>query len=176
MYYRDLDNCGYFNLFGHDFTKILHAVGWLDPDNPYPRGEVPLEFLRKLVSLMTFTWAPSFFLGNQPCLFCEPPGEIEHFEFEEQIVKIGTRNLFVPTQSGVFVAPSLILHYIKEHHYAPPDIFQKAVLSCPPIWKTGSEGVDLSAEYSAALKASNFDPEEVIKPGKNWRPNPAFEV
>ncbi len=33
----------------------------------------------------------------------------------------------------LYVAPSLILHYIDAHGYAPPDQFQRAVMECPPM-------------------------------------------
>jgi hypothetical protein len=33
----------------------------------------------------------------------------------------------------VYVAPSLVVHYIDAHQYAPPDAFQHAVTSCPPM-------------------------------------------
>jgi hypothetical protein len=36
----------------------------------------------------------------------------------------------------LYAAPSLILHYIDAHEYAPPEAFCEAVLACPPM---GSE-------------------------------------
>ena len=38
--------------------------------------------------------------------------------FEGQSVSVGNQNLFVPHASGVFAAPSMILHYIDAHEYA----------------------------------------------------------
>src|SRR3712207_9113012 len=39
----------------------------------------------------------------------------------------GSANLFVPTEGFVYVAPAMILHYIRDHRYAPPEQFRTAV-------------------------------------------------
>jgi hypothetical protein len=46
---------------------------------------------------------------------------------------MGSANVFVPGEACVYVAPSLILHYIDTHAYAPPDVFWEAVRACPPM-------------------------------------------
>jgi hypothetical protein len=46
---------------------------------------------------------------------------------------MGTANVFVPAGDVVFVAPSLLLHYIDSHEYQPPSEFQRAVKACPPM-------------------------------------------
>jgi hypothetical protein len=43
----------------------------------------------------------------------------------------GYRNLWIPGEGVVYVAPELILHYIEGHHYKPPDEFIIAVLNSP---------------------------------------------
>ena len=75
-------------------------------------------------------------------------------------------NLWFPTRNGgqkhfdwtsvasadgfVYVAPSLILHYIDSYRYSPPVAFQEAVISYPPmrsmeylkaILKNGPKGI-----------------------------------
>jgi len=37
----------------------------------------------------------------------------------------------VPTNSVLFVAPEMVLHYVEQHSYRPPRDFVDAVLSCP---------------------------------------------
>jgi hypothetical protein len=44
---------------------------------------------------------------------------------------IGARNLWVPTKECVYVTPSMIAHYIRNHGYRPPDEFIVAVMSFP---------------------------------------------
>ncbi len=54
----------------------------------------------------------------------------------------GAANLFVPALAAVFVAPELILHYVTQHSYRPPDEFITAVTNCPPM---------KSEDYMAAM-------------------------
>ena len=60
-------------------------------------------------------------------------------------VPMGNRNLCVPGAGFLYVAPSLILHYIDAHEYLPPEEFQKAILESPPV---------RSQDYSRAMKAN----------------------
>lgn len=46
---------------------------------------------------------------------------------------MGTSNLFVPAEGFLYVAPSLILHYMDAHDYSPPVDFQRAVMACPAM-------------------------------------------
>jgi len=48
-------------------------------------------------------------------------------------VPMGRTNLWVPGDGCVYVAPSLIAHYVREHRYKPPEAFVNAVLRCPPM-------------------------------------------
>ena len=59
-------------------------------------------------------------------------------------VPMGNRNLFLPGAGFLYIAPSLVLHYIDAHQYLPPDEFIKAVLDCPPT---------RSQEYQKAVQA-----------------------
>ena len=60
----------------------------------------------------------------------------------------GTFNLFVPALARVYVAPSLVSHYIDAHGYLPPPAFLDAVQQCPPM---------RSDAYRAGLRASLGD-------------------
>ena len=51
----------------------------------------------------------------------------------DQVLSMGQLNLFVPGEGCVYVAPSLIAHYIRTHGYAPPGEFVEAVLQCPEM-------------------------------------------
>src|SRR5262245_15247960 len=52
-------------------------------------------------------------------------------------------NLYVPTPECEYVAPAMILHYVLDHRYRPPDEFLSALEACP------SQG---SPEYLALIK------------------------
>ena len=43
-------------------------------------------------------------------------------------ITIGVDNLFIPGKDQVYVAPSMITHYIDSHDYQPPLEFQEAVM------------------------------------------------
>jgi hypothetical protein len=43
----------------------------------------------------------------------------------------GWRNLLVPTANAVYIAPEMILHYVRGHSYRPPTEFEEAILQCP---------------------------------------------
>ena len=40
-------------------------------------------------------------------------------------------DILVPDRTLVYIAPALILHYIRVHRYLPPAYFIDAVLTCP---------------------------------------------
>jgi len=49
------------------------------------------------------------------------------------IVGIGASNLYIPGKNCIYVAPSLIAHYIAVHSYEPPEEFWNAVAGCPEM-------------------------------------------
>jgi hypothetical protein len=59
---------------------------------------------------------------------------------------VGCTNLFVPGDGVVYVAPSMIVHYLDAHRYQPPAAFLAAVDACPPMG---------SAAYHDALRTDN---------------------
>src|SRR5262249_47735384 len=48
-------------------------------------------------------------------------------------VQIGATNPWLPGSDNIYLAPSMILHYICRHRYRPPHSFCNAVLNCPPM-------------------------------------------
>ena len=69
------------------------------------------------------------------------------FEFGGIKMGLGATNIWVPAGDRIFVAPSLILHYIDAHGYRPPDAFIDAVRQCPP---------QRSPEYEKAMFTAGF--------------------
>jgi hypothetical protein len=136
-YIPDLAPCEYFRI---DPEDRLLAVGWLEPDQPYAKGEVDPEFVLALARLLCDPpWTRFSFRGFHNCSW-------RHSERygDSRLSKLlgpthahlltghrGIYNLFVAGKKCVYVAPELILHYISTHGYCPPKDFQKAVLFCP---------------------------------------------
>lgn len=44
---------------------------------------------------------------------------------------MGSGYITVPGDGRIFIAPSLVLHYIDAHGYRPPDPFVAALAACP---------------------------------------------
>jgi hypothetical protein len=101
----------------------VRAIGWLNPDHPFSKGEVPAGFL---VRLKEFTARsgnsaePLYFGGAGGFHTCEFCGKAH-----------GIGNFGVPSGDLLFVAPELVVHYIEQHGYRPPAEFVTAVLRSP---------------------------------------------
>jgi hypothetical protein len=106
-------------------------VGWLSRDRPFARGPVPLAFadeLRRMASEPV-----EITRGCHVCEFCEPPGDIiaaepRYLEVWEMF-RCGNGEIHVRGESSVvYCAPELVVHYVSEHQYRPPEEFIAAVL------------------------------------------------
>ncbi|HEU5101497.1 MAG TPA: hypothetical protein VFU22_20885 [Roseiflexaceae bacterium] len=138
-YFPDLSPLTY---FGKADADKLVAVGWLDEAHPYSQGEVSQTFLDRLVELLAKPWAPAYLLGFHECPWC---GEDADANYNGRSITVGALNLYVPGDGFLYVMPSLALHYIQAHGYAPPQEFCEAVLRCPTM---------RSREYFEAIAAN----------------------
>jgi hypothetical protein len=120
-----------------DNASKLIAVGWLEPGHDYQSGEVEPAFIQKLVDMLIDPWQPAVAGGRHSCGFCRFTGGPTSFRFgnsaSSSVVQMGVSNLWLPSDGCLFVAPSLVLHYMDAHGYAPPVEFQEAVFACPPM-------------------------------------------
>ena len=91
--------------------------------------------MERLFGLFRNPWEPGVFIGSAECDFCSFSGGPKSFQLSGQndSVHIGVSNLFVPGDGCLFVAPSLIVHYVDAHGYCPPRVFQEAVMTCPEM-------------------------------------------
>jgi hypothetical protein len=122
-YFPDLSPCRYFNGLWSD---RLIAIGWLEPGNEYQKGDVSKDFLNALVTLLKAPWEPLMALGYHRCSFCRLKEEFSIYKDHE--LPLGARNVYIIGNDQVYIAPSLIEHYIESHEYQPPLEFQKAVM------------------------------------------------
>lgn len=99
-------NCG---------TKVI-AIGWLDCLHEFTRGTTPKSFRDRLRQLCLNPVRRT--RGFHLCPFCK-----------RDDVR-GNGEIHVVSADGVvYVAPSLIWHYVAEHEYHPPDRFVEAVMA-----------------------------------------------
>lgn len=127
MFIEDLSTRAY---FAHG--QYARAVGWLETDHPYQQGTVPVRFLARLKQHVDTAYQPVLFMGFHECSLCQ-----------EGDRKAGLRNLLIPTERLLYVAPEMIVHYIEDHGYQPPQEFVEAVMACPE---------QASVEYSALIR------------------------
>ena len=109
------------------------AVGWLERTHPYPKGSVSVPIFLKLMQLLEQPWQPAISAGRHPCSFCVMTGGPASLTYEDTNITVGAANLFVPADETIFIAPSLIAHYIDAHEYLPPTVFLDAVAACSPM-------------------------------------------
>jgi hypothetical protein len=126
-YFEDLSEYSYASFSAYPGTK---NVGWLAAGRSF-RTETPDDrVLANLWQHCKVSLVQS--RGIHPCEFC-PPGTKSYYakRGDEQLL-LGTSELRIFGNDGdVFAAPTLIYHYMDEHHYRPPDEFIKAVLDGP---------------------------------------------
>ena len=116
-------------------TDSVRNIGYLARRHSYTRGTTSEAFFDRLVGLVEHPFAVWF--GYHTCdlgwcglrLKLQPPQP--PLRYKGRVIGIGDTDIFVPGDDVVYCAPSLILHYIRRHRYAPPLCFVEAVLNCP---------------------------------------------
>ena len=119
------------------------SVAYLARDCEYSQGEVSDEVFERLVSLVKRpfgAWCGFHNCDLDPCGSGSPLA----LKYKGQAIPTHcSTDILVPGDCVVYVAPALILHYIRAHRYRPPADFIGAVLQCA---EPGS------AEHLAAFK------------------------
>lgn len=127
-FFADLSTCVDFGL-----GEGARAVGWLDSENDFRRGAVPTAFFERLVEFLIAPWQPAAAAGRHPCPFCRFTGGPSQLSFGRHVIQLGSAILVIPSEQEIFVAPSMVAHYIDAHDYSPPQPFVEAVLKCPAM-------------------------------------------
>jgi hypothetical protein len=99
---------------GDPSTAPVLAVGWLDAPHDFPRGAIADEDLAALVELADTAGrgALSHPAGWHNCSFCGGA--------------TGASEMYVLDGDQLFIAPVMIVHYVRDHGYRPPDRFLAA--------------------------------------------------
>ena len=101
-------------------------VGWLDAEHNYPVGPVDADLGRALTYLLRFQVNQT--RGFHACVFCGRRA-VEAVDDLGYQCLLGAAEIHVDGDDGsAFAAPSLILHYVLEHGYRPPQPFRTAAL------------------------------------------------
>ncbi|MCM1089239.1 MAG: hypothetical protein NC413_00180 [Muribaculum sp.] len=164
MYFEDLTTYAY-----HNEPEDSLNIGWLERGHSFHKGSVPEEFMNKLWKYLRYP--VRIFRGSHICDLCEGAPIATHedivkaikkgiwpspwlkqdtniIEYKGQKRRVGYYELRVWGKNGkVYAAPSLIVHYILQHDYQPPQEFIDAVMD--------SEDVDSDEYYQKVLTYSN---------------------
>ena len=105
----------------------LLAVGWIE-EADFTTGAVPEEFIEALIAALPTKIVPDGTRGWHTCTLCEVPMPKVEWKGENVDVR-GYGHYLVLHKKAVYMAPALLLHYILDHHYRPPQIFIDAVLN-----------------------------------------------
>jgi hypothetical protein len=121
-YYADLTPYRYF-----DGEPDAVNVGWLEPDHAYATGEPPEGLVERLAELADDRVNQT--RGYHFCGFCvrkaqDEAGEGGWFAY----VPRGSAEFRVHADDAVYAAPTMIVHYVADHGYLPPQQFCEAVL------------------------------------------------
>ena len=128
-YYADLTPFAY---GGAEPDPNILNVGWLCQGRAMPTG-MPNEAF--VAALKKITAAPiNLYRGSHICDFCPPPptvlspGGIPMLD--PPVGTTGNGEVWVEGRDGVtYVAPTLVLHYVVDHQYAPPTAFVEAAIA-----------------------------------------------
>jgi len=130
MYFSDLSNYSYYLK-----TPVNEAwnIGWLEEGKSYVTGNIENDFLSKLASIIVGNNIVNVHVnqirGVHPCAL----SGCDNLEVEigNRKIAVGSSEIWVPSKNPgqYFASPSMILHYMKAHHYLPPKEFISAVMS-----------------------------------------------
>ncbi len=131
MYFEDLSPYTYvaprdfseesLEILGIDLGTLANAVniGWLEDGYPFEKGSTPWKFRWKLRCLAK-DLKHNFFEGGHTCNLCNGNNRAAY----------GHGEIHVAGPEGVtYIAPALIIHYVAEHKYRPPQDFIDAVVA-----------------------------------------------
>jgi hypothetical protein len=103
----------------------LRAVGWLERPE-FPTGTVPKECIGKLVVALRGGIFSDGHRGSHSCGLCGK--SLPEVTWKRRRLTLqGHGHYLVQLGKVVYMAPALLLHYILEHGYCPPEEFVEAV-------------------------------------------------
>lgn len=116
-------------------------VGWLDVEHVFAAGPVPSAFVDRLLVRCRSPLLRT--RGFHRCNLCEPAGSVGVasgvvVESAGGDFVVGGAEIRVLAENGVcFAAPDMVIHYVVEHGYRPPDAFVEAILGSVGAGSTG---------------------------------------
>ncbi len=128
IYFNDLSSYSYY-LDGE--VNAIKNIGWIHYGKPYTTGSTPSSFKNKIESIFIdkkkCDYTFNLIRSNSPCNLCNKEIYLNNGRWDDPL---GICEILIPSlEDGKFYAsPSLIIHYIKEHNYAPPQEYIDSVM------------------------------------------------
>lgn len=103
----------------------LFAIGWIE-EAGFTTGAVPEACIDSLIATYPAKIVPDGTRGLHTCTLCG--AELPNVEWKGKKINVkGYGQYLVRYGKAVYMAPALIIHYILDHDYCPPQIFIDAV-------------------------------------------------
>jgi len=123
-YFADLTPYSYIQ----EDEKNLLNIGWLDSRHKYRKGTVTQEFIEKL-AWQCVNAPANRTPGIHQCSLCPKMTFGYHMiSLEREKHILGSAEIHIKGKDAVYAAPDLLLHYVLDHKYLPPDDFITGVM------------------------------------------------
>lgn len=104
----------------------VRAIGWIEKPG-FPTGAIPDECIRALIDATPQTIFADGTRGIHHCELCHEMRPSVRWQRQE-IPLVCTGHYLIQNGDIVYMAPALLLHYIIDHEYRPPEEFLKALV------------------------------------------------
>jgi hypothetical protein len=113
-------------------TDRVRRVGYLARGYSFTKGTTSQAFFDRLVNVGGTALRGVVRISHLDLGWCrlKVPNEKPALRYKGHPIGLGNTDISVPGDEVVYLAPSLILHYIRRHRYLPPPCFVEAVLNC----------------------------------------------
>ena len=135
MYFKDHT---YYNYKLNKPLEMIVNIGWLSSEHFYEMGDTEPKFIEKLTEIIIsndiYNYKFNKIRCNAPCNLCRECIELPYINKRRNVLMdmpLGHSELLIPSQvnNQYYASPGLILHYIRDHYYKPPQEYIDSVMA-----------------------------------------------
>ena len=135
MYFKDHT---YYNYYVNKPLEMIINIGWLSYEHFYEMGETEPEFIEKLTEIIINDYFYDYKFNrircNSSCKLCKESILQPYVDKKRNALMdmpLGFCELLIPSQvnNQYYASPGLILHYIRDHYYKPPQEYIDSVMA-----------------------------------------------
>ena len=135
MYFKDHT---YYNYYVNKPLEMIINIGWLSNEHFYEMGETEPEFIEKLTEIIINDYFYDYKFNrircNSSCKLCKESILQPYVDKKRNALMdmpLGFCELLIPSQvnNQYYASPGLILHYIRDHYYKPPQEYIDSVMA-----------------------------------------------